>query len=456
MEAINQNQLFAKTNPVKLFFKAAVPGAIGMAASNIYYVSEALMVGRFLGELPFAAMNLATPLVLINYAIADLIGVGSSVHLAIKLGEGKEEEANRMFTTALILILLCTSLFSFVLIVFAPWFFKIMGADPEVSKLATDYLRVYALLTPICGYAFAFDNYLRICGKIRQSMYLNLFMAGISALIEFTLLYFLRLPLPFAALGTSLGMIIAVAIVIVPFARGKMALKIKKPDFGKNTVKDIFTAGTPVFLSNMAGRIFSLVMNYLLIAMGGTNAISIYGIVMNTEGVVLPFLYGMCDSLQPAVGYNLGQGNTKRVKALEKCCFIGSAVISIAFGILMLVFNRGVVTIFMGSGMDDVFMASAKIAVALFALNYLIRWISYATQSFASAIGESNKASMLSLLFAVVFPSISIVLLWPLGVNGLYLNTSLTALLAAVVSLFVLRKMLKKLNKTIIVDSTLS
>lgn len=446
MDTINQNQLFASTKPSKLFFKAAIPGAIGMAASNIYYVSEALMVGRFLGELPFAAMNLATPLVLINYAIADLIGVGSSVHLAIKMGEGKDEEANKMFTTAFILIFLCTAVFSFFLILLAPWFFKVMGADATVGKLATDYLRVYAFLTPICGYAFAFDNYLRICGKIRQSMFLNLFMAGISALIEFTLLYFWRLPLPFAAFGTSLGMIIAVAIVIVPFARGKMALKFTKPDIKFSHVRDMVSAGTPAFLSNMAGRIFSLLMNFLLLSIGGNDAISIYGIVMNTEGVVLPFLYGMCDSLQPAVGYNLGSGRIKRVKSLERYCFSGSAIVSIFFGVMMLIFNRGVVTIFMGSGMSDAFMATASVAVMLFALNYLIRWISYATQSFISAIGHSRRASILSLSSAVVFPLISIPLLWKLGVNGLYLNTALTALFSAVLSVFFLVRVIRELN----------
>ena len=35
---------------------------------------------------------------------------------------------------------------------------------------------------------------------------------------------------------------------------------------------------------------------------------SIYGILMYVDGFIQPLLYGMCDSLQPAVGFNWGAG----------------------------------------------------------------------------------------------------------------------------------------------------
>lgn len=449
MDSINNhNQLFAKTSPLKLFFKAAIPGAIGMAASNIYYISEALFVGRLLGEASFAAMNLALPLILINFALADLIGVGSSVHLAIKLGEGDNEGANRMFSVAVVLIFLLTTAMSAFLYFFSPFIFALMGAESEIIELATDYLRVYAIFTPITGYVFAFDNYLRICGKIEKSMFLNIFMAVVSVIIEFIFMYFLALPLPFAALGTSLGMSITAIVAMWPFLRGKMTLRFRKLAYDKEAIKSMFTAGSPAFLNNMAGRVFSILMNSLLLRMGGAAAISVYGIIMNAEGIILPVLYGICDSLQPAVGYNLGAGNIKRVKALEKCCFIAAAIVSVLFSISMIVFSNGVTRIFLGGNMDDAFMSMASIAIILFGIGYFVRWISYAAQSFFSAIGDSVKAVIVSIGTAFVFPLISIPILWKLGLNGLYLNSTLTAVFAAVMSVFLLMKVMKNLNNT--------
>ena len=79
---MNSHTLFAKTPPVKLFFLAAIPGAVSMLASALYQLIDGVLVGRFLGETAFAALNLAMPFVIINFSLADLIGVGSSVPIS--------------------------------------------------------------------------------------------------------------------------------------------------------------------------------------------------------------------------------------------------------------------------------------------------------------------------------------------------------------------------------------
>ena len=89
-----------KTPPTRLFFKAAVPGSIGMLASSIYQLVDGMLVGQLLGNTAFAALNLAMPFVIINFALADLIGVGSSVSISIRLGEKNEKEASNLFTCA--------------------------------------------------------------------------------------------------------------------------------------------------------------------------------------------------------------------------------------------------------------------------------------------------------------------------------------------------------------------
>ena len=76
---MNSHELFTNTPPRKLFFFAALPGAVSMLASALYQLFDGMFVGQFLGSTPFAALNLAMPFVIINFALADLIGVGSSI-----------------------------------------------------------------------------------------------------------------------------------------------------------------------------------------------------------------------------------------------------------------------------------------------------------------------------------------------------------------------------------------
>lgn len=96
--------LFSQTPPVRLFFFAAIPGALSMLASSLYYTLDGVFVGQFIGAMAFAAINLAMPFVIINFSLADLIGVGASVPISIALGRGDKKEANNIFTCACLLI----------------------------------------------------------------------------------------------------------------------------------------------------------------------------------------------------------------------------------------------------------------------------------------------------------------------------------------------------------------
>ena len=84
--------LFSQTPPVRLFFFAAIPGALSMLASSLYYTLDGVFVGQFIGATAFAAINLAMPFVIINFSLADLIGVGASVPISIALGRGDKKK----------------------------------------------------------------------------------------------------------------------------------------------------------------------------------------------------------------------------------------------------------------------------------------------------------------------------------------------------------------------------
>ena len=49
-----------------------------------------------------------------------------------------------------------------------------LGAQGPVAAMAVEYIQVYAVFSPFIMIFFALDNYLRICGRIRYSMVLNI------------------------------------------------------------------------------------------------------------------------------------------------------------------------------------------------------------------------------------------------------------------------------------------
>lgn len=443
---MNSTVLFAKTPPLKLFFLASLPGAISMLASALYQTIDGIFVGQYLGATAFAALNLAMPFVIINFSLADLIGVGSSVPISVCLGKKQEHEANNIFTCACLMIVIAGVLIGGLLFAAAPLLIRLMGADGEFASLAVQYLQVYALSSPLTTIIFAVDNYLRICGYIRGSMILNILMSGLSAVLEFLFLGVFHWGIWGAALATCSGMLICALIAFIPFFRKKALLRFCRPRFSGKMIRQIVACGSPNFLNNIAGRITSILMNAILVRLGGETAVSVYGILMFADGFVQPLMYGMCDSLQPAVGFNWGAQKYSRVRAIEKCCFIASGVVSLLAVFVIALFPSQITRLFVANAGQDILSISVG-ALQLFSLTYLTRWFSFATQSYMLAIEKPLPASLISVSTALIFPVILIGALWPLGLTGLWLNFAGTAVLAAVLSIVILNKLRPELSQ---------
>ena len=442
---MNSTVLFAKTPPVKLFFIASLPGAVGMLASALYQTLDGIFVGRFLGETAFAAVNLAMPFVIINFSLADLIGVGSAVPISVALGKKQEKEACNLFTCACLLIVGAGVVIGALLYALAPLLIRLMGAEGKFAELAVEYMRTYALFSPLTTIVFAMDNFLRICGMVRYSMFLNVLMSALIAGMEILFLAVFRWGVWAAAGATCFGMTFCAILALIPFLRKKTLLRFCKPQFRPQDLRQMIACGSPNFLNNIAGRITSIFLNAVLVRLGGEAAVSVYGILMYADGFIQPLLYGMCDSLQPAVGYNWGAGQFSRVRKIEKCCFVASAVVSLLSVVVLALFPAQITALFMSETTAEIQVMSVG-ALRLFSLTYLTRWYSFAAQSYMLAIEKPLPASIISVCTALVFPVILVGVFWALGLTGIWLNFAGTAVLAAILSGILLRKYKKELH----------
>ncbi len=442
------NQFFATANPVRLFLKVAIPGLISMLAMSLYQAFEGAFVGQILGEAAFAAINVGMPVVMINFSLADMVGVGSSVPISVSLGRKDEQRANNIFSCSVILIVTLACMMGFIIYFGAPLLVSVMGAEGELAELSIRYVRVFALLGPVSTSVFAFDNYLRISGFVKGSMFLNIFMSGLTVVLLALFLMVFRMDVEGSALASALAMALCALIALIPFIRKKAILRFVRPRFSLALVREIVTCGTPTFLNNVAGRVAAILMNSALIRLGGQTAVAAYSVMMYAGAVIEPMLYGMSDSIQPAVGYNWGAGSLNRVRDITKVSFLVCGLVSVACTMVMCTCPELLASIFV-SPEETALMEMSIHAMPLFGHSFLFGWFGFAVQGFFAAVEKPLPATILSVCRAMVFPVMLIYGLSFLGLDGLWLNHAGTALLSMILAVGMLAKVQKSMKRDI-------
>ena len=439
---MSSRSLYLDTKPGRLFLKTAIPGGISMLASSMYQIFDSIFVGKFIGTTAFAALGLAFPLIIINFALSDLVGIGSSVPISIMLGQKNDDDANNYFTCACLWVLITGMICGTLMYLFAPAYMRMMGADGELLAVGVRYIRVYALFSPFVPILYSLDNFLRVAGRPKVSMWLNIAMSIGTVIFESILILGLDMGIDGAAIGACSAMSICVIVGMSMFACGKMQMKFVRPRFSVAMMSQIYKNGFPVFLTNVAGRIFSMVVNVLLLKFGGEGAVAVYGLAIVVCSLVEMLLYGVIDSLQPALGYNYGAEKIDRVKAIEKYVLMASLLISLVGGGLIVLIPDLMATPFLE---DMTLLPLAVTVLRISCVAYLFKWLSQSIQSMFMALERPLPSMIISVCNVSVFPLLLIPVLLPWKLTGIWWNFPITSFLTmalAVVLLFIYRKKL--------------
>ena len=84
-----------KDSPQKLFFKYLVPSVSATMVTSIYILADSIMIGKGIGELAIAALNIILPLFNIMFGTGALFGVGGAVLFSVAMGNGDPDRAKR-------------------------------------------------------------------------------------------------------------------------------------------------------------------------------------------------------------------------------------------------------------------------------------------------------------------------------------------------------------------------
>lgn len=439
---MNQEQ-FGTMEPKKLFVKLAIPSLISMLFSSLYMMADGIFVGKIIGSKALAAINLVFPIIMILFAVGDMVASGASVKIGIKLGEKNEKEASEIFSVALLFIFILNIIFAIIGLIFAKDIIFILIKDKELANLAYKFAYVFILFLPIIAPFFAIDNYLRICGKANMSMWINIGVSVLNIILDAIFIGYLKLGIEYAALASSLSMSIGTLILIYPFITKKVALKFTKPKIKIKEMLGIIYNGSSQFFSNISGSIMAIIMNSFLLYYGGAVGVAAYSIVMYIESLIVPMLFGMIDAVQPVFSYNYGAKNNKRIMTFFKITCTVALSISIVTMIIIFVFPDFLVRMF-SSESDIAVIDMAKKALLLYAPSYLFTWFIMTVSGVLTGLEKATESIVLMSAESIILPLFSTLVLTQLiGVYGIFITPTISGAVSIVVSIILWRKCIK-------------
>lgn len=289
--------MFEKMQPTKLFIKCAIPATLSMIFSGIYSIADGIFVGRCIGADALAAVNLVMPLIMISFALAEMIAVGSSVQLAMLLGQKEKELANRTFSVCIKVILGISVIIGFIFFFLSKPILMLMGTEGMALQYSIEYIRVYAVFSPLIIVYFAADNYLRICGKQNYSMALNIVTAVLNIVLDFLMLVVWKQGVWAAAFTSCISMALGTVMALCTFFRNKLELKFVKGWISAKQFVKLVANGSSEFFANIASSIFSFILNIVLLSIGGAAAVAAMSVVMCVESIASMMISGMSDSM---------------------------------------------------------------------------------------------------------------------------------------------------------------
>lgn len=440
------SEIFEKLLPTKLFFRCAVPSMITMAFGALFQIADGLYVGRFIGADALAAVNLIMPIIMMVFAFSNMIATGASVRISVLLGEKNREEASRVFSFTIKIIFLLSCVIGLLGFFFAEQFVKLLspGASEQAIEYGVTYIRIYTIFSPLMLIFFAMDNFLRVCGKQRLSMWLAIGTQALNIVLDVILIVFLGQGVWAAAFTSCLAMTLGSIIALLLFTKKRMDLYYTKKNISASKFFLILANGSSEFFSNISMSVMSVVFNFFLLKYGGTTAVAAFSVIMYVDSIIGMLVFGMCDSLQPAISYCYGAGLIHKVKGIFKRIILSAVVLSVLSMFFMMFVGRYVAPIFIKPE-DKELLSVSIVAMEIFSLSYLTGWVDMCFSSYFTALERPARSLITSFFGTLILPISFLFILTPIWqLNGVWLTSVMASTLSATLTIVLYLTMKQK------------
>ena len=314
----------------RLITEFAIPSVVGMLINGSYAIIDSVFLGHAVGEIGLSAMTVANPIMIVFMAIAMLIGNGGNALAALRLGEGKREDAERALGNVVSLSLIAAVI---VLIIgwnpaLVSWVLDLASATPEVRPFAQTFIQILCAGFILQCIGLGVNNFIRTCGAPNRA--LGTMVIGLVGSVAFNALFVLALGwgVMGSALATVLGWACSCLAVLQYFClRSDVPMRLRlsamRPSFPMD--RTVLAFGLPSFCVQAGMAIVNFVINFQLAGtmlgpVWGTAsqvvfiALAAIGVVQRIGQFSVMPLIGIAIALQPLLGFNYGAHNVERVR----------------------------------------------------------------------------------------------------------------------------------------------
>lgn len=429
-----------------MLWKYSLPSVVGMTVSSMYNVIDRVLIGQNVGHEAIAGLAITFPVMNLSTALGVLIGGGASARISMLLGAKRQDEAERTLGCALLLTTIIGTIY---ITCFAVWLEDILrafGASDVTLPYAYAFMSVLLPGLLIMNFTFSFNNIQRSSGYPRRAMMTMVYSAIVNMFLAWLFIYPLDMGIAGAALATLLATSCAFVFVFRHFFRKTSVVHFRRGIFTLRwrTVWPILAIGSAPFTVNVAGCLVNVIINRSLMLYGGDEAVGAAGIFTTLTQLVVMIVLGICQGMQPIVGYNYGAGKLRRSIRAYWLAVCAATVLCVLASVVSIVFPATFARAFTNHPrlieVTSTCLSTAMLAFAMVGFQIV-------STNFFQSIGKAGESLVLSLARQVIF--LIPLLLWlptMFRLNGVWMSFPISDALATVVTAVMIFNQMRKLN----------
>lgn len=412
-----------------------IPSVAMMILTSIYGVVDGLFVSNFVGKTPFAAVNLVIPFTMILGAFGFMLGTGGTALVAKTLGEGRQEEANRIFSMLIYFALgLGVLLTIFGIAVLKRIVIK-MGADDAMLRHCMIYGRIVLLGIPFYMLQNMFQNFLIAAEKPQLGLIVTIAAGVTNMVLDALFIAVLGWGVAGAAAATALGQCVGGLIPFVYFARKNSSrLALVKTKLLGGALLRTCTNGSSELVSNISMSLVGMLYNAQLMKVAGENGVAAYGVILYVNFIFIAIYLGYAYGSAPIVAFNYGAGKKAELQNVLKKSLkllLGTGIVLLSIGVLFAGVLSGLFV-----GYDAQLYAMTVRGLRFYAVSFLLNGFNIYGSSFFTALNNGVVSAAISFLRTVVF-EVAAVLILPLffGLDGVWCAITVAELASILITI---------------------
>ena len=421
-----------------LVFKLTVPAVVAQLIAFLYNIVDRMFVAKISGSGmdALAALGIVLPITLVIQAFTNLIGLGGAPRASIKLGENDKTEADKIFNTSFVMLLVVGIIISIVTFCAARPLVVAFGCPETAVDFATSYLEIYAGGTVFVMLAQGLNPFITAQGRSAVAMLSVLVGAAANIALDPLFIFVFGLGVNGASLATVISQFLSFVWITVFFFTRKSLFGLRIKDMKPNAKRlfSILSLGFTPFVMTITECAIQIVFNVNLNSAtnGDKDYTAALTIMLSALQLISLPLNGLGYGMQPFVGYNYGKGNADRLKKGIKYVTV------IAF-----IFAAAVWSVSLAAPQIYAYVFSASPAVTeivkrytpLFLMGSIMFFVQMTLQNINVALGQARSALILAVTRKVIILiPLCFALTRFLGFKGVYMSEGIADLAAGVIT----------------------